>query len=73
MAAAVEEKEFRPGMVSVVQTLGEGAKFHAHVHALVSGGWLDASGRRTVTSHGNHRMCSLQRSMSVRPSAEMGL
>jgi Putative transposase len=37
MAAAVEEKGFRPGMV---QTFGEGAKFHPHVHALCSrGGW----------------------------------
>ena len=35
-AAAVEEKGFRPGMVSVVQTFGEGAKFHPHVHALCS-------------------------------------
>ena len=43
-AAAVEEKGFRPGMVSVVQTFGEGAKFHPHVHALCSrGGWA-ASG-----------------------------
>jgi hypothetical protein len=31
MAAAVEEKGFRPGMVSVVQTFGEGAKFNSHV------------------------------------------
>ncbi len=28
MAAAVEEKDFRPMMVSVIQTFGEGAKFH---------------------------------------------
>ena len=35
---------FRPGMVSVVQTFGEGAKSHPHVHALCSrGGWA-ASG-----------------------------
>jgi hypothetical protein len=40
MAAAVEEEGFRSGMVSVVQTFGEAAKFHPHVHALVSrGGW----------------------------------
>jgi hypothetical protein len=40
IAAAVEEKGFRPGMVSVVQTFGEGARFHPHVHALCSrGGW----------------------------------
>jgi len=44
MAAAVEDKGFRPGVVSVVQTFGEGAKFHRHVHALCSrGGWA-ASG-----------------------------
>jgi hypothetical protein len=30
MTAGVEEKGFRPGMVSVVQTFGEGAKFHPH-------------------------------------------
>ncbi len=39
-AAALEEKGFRPGVVSVVQTFGERANFHPHVHALVSrGGW----------------------------------
>ena len=36
-AAAVEEKGFRPGMVSVVQAFGEGAKFHPHVHAVFAG------------------------------------
>ena len=30
-AAAFEEKGFRPGMVSVVQTFGEAARFHPHV------------------------------------------
>jgi hypothetical protein len=44
MAAAVEEKGFRPGMVSVVQTFGEGAKFHHHVHAPCSRGGRTASG-----------------------------
>jgi len=44
MVAAVEEKGFRPGMVSVVQTFGEGAKFHPHVHALCSRGGRGASG-----------------------------
>ena len=43
-AAAVEEKGFRPGVVSVVQTFGEGAKFHPHVHALCSRGGWTASG-----------------------------
>jgi hypothetical protein len=45
MAAAVaEEKGFRPGLVSVVQTFGDRANFHAHVHALVSRGGWTASG-----------------------------
>ncbi len=40
MAAAVKEKGFRLGVVSVVQTFGDGARFHPPVHALVSrGGW----------------------------------
>ena len=42
--AAVEEKGFRPGVVSVVQTFGDGARFHPHVHALVSRGGWTASG-----------------------------
>jgi len=44
MVAAVEEKRFRPGMVSVVETFGEGAKVHPHVHALCSRGGWTASG-----------------------------
>jgi hypothetical protein len=43
-AAAVEEKGCRPGVVSVVQTFGEGAKFHPHVHALVSRRGFSACG-----------------------------
>jgi len=39
-AAAMEEKGFGPGVVSVVQTFGDRANFHPHVHALVTrGGW----------------------------------
>ena len=38
MAATVEEKGFRPGVVSVVQTFGDQANFHPHVHVLVSRG-----------------------------------
>ena len=38
--AAGEEEGFRSGVVSVVQTFGERANFHPHVHALVTrGGW----------------------------------
>jgi hypothetical protein len=43
-AAAVEEMGSCPGMVSVVQTFGEGAKFHPHLHALCSRGGWTASG-----------------------------
>jgi hypothetical protein len=39
-AAAFEDDCFRPGMVSVVQTFGNAAKFNPHIHALCSrGGW----------------------------------
>ena len=35
-----EEQGFHPGVVSVVQTFGDRANFHPHVHALVTqGGW----------------------------------
>jgi hypothetical protein len=38
--AAGEEEGFRPGVVAVVQTFGDRANFHPHVHALVTrGGW----------------------------------
>ena len=40
MIAAVDDETFRPGMVAVVQTAGDLANFHPHVHAIVSrGGW----------------------------------
>jgi hypothetical protein len=32
--AALEEQSFRPGMVSVVQTFGDEARYHPHIHAL---------------------------------------
>jgi len=35
-AAVGEEEGFRPGVVSVVQTFGDRANFHPHVHALVT-------------------------------------
>jgi hypothetical protein len=41
MVATVEEKGFRPGMVSVIQTFGEGAKFHPLVRFPR---WLDGIG-----------------------------
>jgi hypothetical protein len=43
-AAADEEEGFRPGVVAVVQTFGDRANFHPHVHALVTRGGWTASG-----------------------------
>jgi hypothetical protein len=43
MMAATGGESLRPGMVAVVQTAGELARWHPHVHALVSrGGWTRA-------------------------------
>jgi hypothetical protein len=40
MAAAVEEPDLQPGMISVIQTFGDRINPHPHVHALASrGGW----------------------------------
>jgi hypothetical protein len=50
-AAAAVEKGFRPGMVSVVQTFGDRANFHPHVHALVSRGEWTASGERMAAPY----------------------
>jgi hypothetical protein len=41
---AFEDDAFRQDMVSVVQTFGEAARFHPHVHALCSRGGWNASG-----------------------------
>ena len=42
-AAAGEERGFRPGVVSMVQTFGERANYHPHVHALATrGGWTSS-------------------------------
>jgi hypothetical protein len=43
-AAVFEDDSFRPGMVSVVQTFGNAAKFNPHIHALCSRGGWNASG-----------------------------
>ena len=42
----MEEKGFRPGVVSVVQTFGDRADFHPHVHALITRGGWTGSGER---------------------------
>ncbi|MHC4066758.1 MAG: transposase, partial [Planctomycetota bacterium] len=41
MCAAAGDEGMRPGMVAVVQTAGDLANWHPHVHAIVSrGGWM---------------------------------
>ena len=50
-AAAGEEEGFRSGIVSVVQTFGDRANFHPHVHALVTrGGWTSSGERKGCPS-----------------------
>jgi hypothetical protein len=49
-AAAVEEEDFRPGVVSVVQTFGDRANFHPHVHALASREGWTASGDLSIVN-----------------------
>ncbi len=47
MCAAAGDEGMRPGMVAVVQTAGDLANWHPHVHALVSrGGWTQDVRRR---------------------------
>ena len=54
-AAVFEEENFRPGMVSVVQTFGETARFHPHVHALCSRGGWNAAGQWLPVPYLDHR------------------
>jgi len=40
MMAAVEDKDFRPGMVGVIQTFAQTLRWNPHIHALATrGGW----------------------------------
>ena len=55
-AAAFEEEGFRPGMVSVVQTFGDAARFHPHVHAICSRGGWNARGEWLPVPYLDHRM-----------------
>ena len=55
VAAAFEDDSFRPGMVSVVQTFGEAARFHPQVHALCSRGGWNASGKWIPVPYVNTR------------------
>ncbi len=55
IAAAFEDDSFRPGMVSVVQTFGEAARFRPHVHALCSRGGWNTSGEWIPVPYVNTR------------------
>jgi len=55
-AAAFGEDGFHPGMVSVVQTFGDGARFHPHVHALCSRGGWNSAGQWVPVPYLDHRM-----------------
>jgi len=44
MVAAVDNKDFRPGMVAVIQTFGDSLKWNPHIHALCSRGGWNAAG-----------------------------
>jgi len=50
-AAVVEDKGFRPGVVTVVQTFGDRVNFHPHVHALATRGGWTASGEWIGVAH----------------------
>ena len=53
MCAAAGEEGMRPGMVAVVQTAGDLANWHPHVHAIVSrGGWTQCGGGRSTSPVG---------------------
>jgi hypothetical protein len=45
MVAAVEDKDFRPGMVAVIQTFSQFLRWSPHIHALVSRGGWNADGQ----------------------------
>ena len=38
-------EEYAPGMIIARQTFGEGARFHPHLHAILTGGGWDAEGQ----------------------------
>jgi len=45
MASALDEPDARPGMVAVIQTFGASLKWNPHIHAIVSRGVWDRTGR----------------------------
>ena len=69
-AAAGEEEGFRPGVVSVVQTFGDRANFHPHVHALVTRGGWTASGEWVAVPYVDER--SAEELSGSSPIPDMG-
>ena len=57
-AAVVEEKGFRPGVVTVVQTFGDSVNFHPHVHAIATRGGWTAAGKWIPLAYVDERAAS---------------
>ena len=79
-AAVGEEEGFRPGVVSVVQTFGDRANFHPHVHALVTrGGWTSCGewipvpyvDERAAEELFRHKVLGVFRPGGARPPSEV--
>ena len=51
----MEDKGFRPGLVAVVQTFGDRANLHPHMHALVTRGGWTGSGAWIPVPHVDER------------------
>ncbi len=74
MVAATGEEGLRPGMVVVVQTAGDLATWHPHVHALVSrGGWTRDWGWVPVPYVDEHAAELLFRHKVMRLLQDVGL
>ena len=74
MVAATGEEGLRPGMVAVVQTAGDLATWHPHVHALVSrGGWTRDWGWVPVPYVDEHAAELLFRHKVMRLLQDVGL
>ena len=52
-----------PGIVSILHTNGQDLTFHPHVHSIVSGGGIDASGKWRKEKRANGRFLFPRKSM----------
>jgi hypothetical protein len=69
MAAAVQDKDIRPGMVAVIQTFAQTLRWNPHVHALATRG----DERIELLLSWRHTGFSVDNSVTVYPSDEQGL